>query len=98
MKYKVVIEPEAQGQVRESYQYIKAESPLNAERWLQGLFKAIDSLENMPERCSEARENYRFSVHLCQLVYKSHRIIYTVAGDTVHVLNVRHGARRELEP
>ncbi|MCP4545517.1 MAG: type II toxin-antitoxin system RelE/ParE family toxin, partial [bacterium] len=32
------------------------------------------------------------------LIYGSYRVLYTIDENSVHVLHVRHGARRYLKP
>lgn len=98
MSYTVNVTPEAQAGIRESFRYILARSPLNAERWLRGLYKTIDTLEQFPERCARARESDYLDEELRQLLYKSHRIIFRVDKEsaTVSVLFVRHGKRRAV--
>lgn len=78
--------------------YIQERSPLNAARWLQGLYDEIDSLERFPERCPYAREREYLEEALRQLVYKSHRVVFYVdkSKSTVYVLYVRHGKRRAI--
>jgi hypothetical protein len=57
------------------------------------LFKAIDTLQTRPMRCPVAAENDKFPEEIRELLYgKSskgrhrHRIIFTICGDTVHIL------------
>lgn len=101
-KFEVIVTPEAQSGIRASFLYIHERSPLNAARWLEGLYAGIDSLERFPERCSYARERKYLEVDLRQLIYKSHRVVFYVdrRKNIVYVLYVRHGKRRaagELE-
>ena len=56
MRFHVIVTPEAQTGVRESFLYIHEQSPLNAARWLRTLYKKIETLARMPERCGSARE------------------------------------------
>ena len=98
MNYKVDIDEDALEEIKDAFRYIYADSRRQAERWLQGLYKAIDSLEQMPSRCGLARENEHLKEEVRQLVYKSHRIIFIVREDTVEVLHVRHSAMRMLDP
>ena len=49
-------------------------------------------------RCARAREHAAFpDLELRQLLFKSHRIIYKVAGDEVFILHVRHGRQDSLD-
>ena len=98
MKFRVVVTPEAQDGIRESFAYIDQRSPRNAARWLQSLYKTIDTLETMPERCGPAREQDYLDEDLRQLVFKSHRIVFRIDKPrrTVWVLWVRHAKRRTV--
>jgi plasmid stabilization system protein ParE len=78
VKYQVIVTPEAQAGIRESFAYIHERSPLNAARWLQALYGQIDTLERFPERCMFAREREYLDEDLRQLVFKSHRIVFTI--------------------
>jgi toxin ParE1/3/4 len=98
VKYQVIVTPEAQAGIRESFTYIRERSPLNAARWLQALYTAIDSLEAFPERCPFAREREYLDEDLRQLVFKSHRVVFMVQKKEkrVYVLYVRHAKRRAI--
>ena len=69
-------------------------------RWFLALEDAIASLATFPESCPLAPENSRFPFQVRQLLYgrKPHvyRILFTIEGDTVHVLHIRHGRRKPL--
>ncbi|MFK0729886.1 MAG: type II toxin-antitoxin system RelE/ParE family toxin [Gloeotrichia echinulata HAB0833] len=66
--------------------------------------KVIESLSQMPKRCSLARENDYFSQEIRQIIYgrgrNSYRIIFTIlVGEeisTVRVLHIRHAAQQTL--
>jgi plasmid stabilization system protein ParE len=67
-------------------------------RWFQGLREAVASLAHSPERCTLAPEDAVFPFEVRQLHYgrKPHvyRVLYTIEGNTVSVLHLRHGRRR----
>jgi len=47
--------------------------------WYAGFESAVQRLAEFPQRCPLARENAAFpDVELRQLLYKSHRIIFTI--------------------
>jgi len=62
--------------------------------------EAIASLSSLPERCPLAPENARFPFEVRQLLYgrKPHvyRILFTIEGDAVKILHIRHARRRPL--
>ena len=96
MRYEVIVTPEAQEGIRSSFKHIRERAPLNASRWLRGLYDRIDTLERFPERCGFAREREYLEEDLRQLLFKSHRVVFRIDGarKTVYVLHVRHARRR----
>ena len=96
MRYTVIATLEAQAGIRESFKYIYERAPLNAARWLQGVWDKINTLERLPERCPRAREAEHLKRNLRQLLYKSHRIVFSIdkQKQVVYVLHVRHSKRR----
>jgi plasmid stabilization system protein ParE len=84
--------------IAEAFAYIHARSPLNAERWLRELYKAVRTLERFPGRCGRARESDYVGEELKQYIFKSYRIIFRIEPDEkiVRVLHVRHAARRAI--
>lgn len=69
-------------------------------RWFMAMDEAIASLRNFPERRPLAPENAHFPFEVRQLLYgkrpHAYRILFTIRGDTVHVLHIRHGRRRHI--
>lgn len=82
----------------EAYFWINEQSEGAALRWYDGLMKAFRSLERNPLRCALAPESVFFEEDVRQLIYGRYRILYTVEGETVYVLRVRHGAQEYLKP
>ena len=70
--------------------------------WFLALDDAFASLAQSPERRPIAPENARFPFEVRQLLYgrKPHvyRILFTIAGDMVQVLHIRHGRRKPIDP
>jgi plasmid stabilization system protein ParE len=75
-------------------------SPRVARSWHAGLLAAVASLEANPERCPLADEAGELGVELRELVHRrrrtAYRILFTIAGDTVNVIRVRHTAQDRL--
>lgn len=69
-------------------------------RWFMAMDDAIASLADFPERCPLAPETTRFPFEVRQLLYgkrpHAYRILFTIRGDTVYVLHIRHGRRRHI--
>lgn len=97
MKYRVVFRTTARDEALDAAAYITEHGSVkSSRRWLRDLETAIESLTVMPLRCGVAREHVLFpGVDLRQLVCHSHRLIFLVRDDTVHVLHIRH-VRQDL--
>jgi plasmid stabilization system protein ParE len=106
MKFRIELAATAKAAVRAQAQWLRKNlSPAAADKWLDGLYKAIDTLQIRPMRCPVAAESDKFPEEIHELLYgkrgkrrHKHRIIFTVPEDTVYVLYVRHTARDELKP
>ena|SRR3990172_3914933 len=102
MKHRVVIQPSAKAELRDAYRWYYNQSPTAADRWLDKLLKAIDTLKTHPERCALAPENDAFDETIRQLLYGkkrgTYRILFTVKEGVVDVLHIRHAARQHLGP
>jgi plasmid stabilization system protein ParE len=101
-KFRVIIQPSASAEVEQAFLWISEQNPEAAVKWFHGLEAAIQGLETTPERCPVAPENDAFKEEIRQLIYGRrtgrYRVFFTIRGDSVHVLHVRHGARDYLEP
>lgn len=97
-KARVVIQPQAANDIAQHVAWIESEgSPEGALRWLVAVESAIESLRSYPERCGLAAEAETVGVEVRQLLLGSHRILFVIEKSEVHVLTVRHGARRSIE-
>jgi plasmid stabilization system protein ParE len=68
VKYRVIVQPDAEAELAEAFAWLHDRAPANAERWLRGLYDAVESLEMMPNRCGLARENDAFPEEIRQLL------------------------------
>ena len=73
--------------------------------WHEGLFNALDSLANNPQRFAISRENDRFTHEIREMHYglgprATHRAVFTIAEPLrrVFVLTIRHSAQPDLLP
>lgn len=100
MTYAIWFSPTARAEILEAFEYIRSDqhAPLNAARWLDGIIEAITTLAEFPESHALARESDEFEQVLRQLVFKSHRIVFDVAGTTVRIHRVIHTARPSMGP
>jgi plasmid stabilization system protein ParE len=103
MNYRIELAATAKADIHQQARWLRDHaSPAAADKWLTGLYKAIDTLHTLPLLCPVAAESDKFPEEIRELLYgrrpHKHRILFTLRNDTVHVLYVRHTARDELEP
>jgi plasmid stabilization system protein ParE len=68
MKYRIELAATAKADIRQQAQWLRDQaSPAAAERWLAGLYKAIDTLQTRPQRCPVAAENDKFPEEIREL-------------------------------
>jgi plasmid stabilization system protein ParE len=105
MKYRIEISSVAEAEADGAFLRLsQITSPSKASKWYSGLLQAIESLVQMPKRCSLARENEYFSQEIRQLVYgrgrNSYRVLFTILEgqevSTVRILHIRHAAQQTL--
>ena len=100
-RYRVIVTPSAQDDIRKAHEWIAAENPDYARTWLGGLREKILGLETLPESHALAPETDAFDRDIRQLLYgrgTPWRIFFAVDGSTVQVLHVRHGRRDYWHP
>lgn len=105
MKYRIEISSTAETEADKSFlQLSQITSPEKASQWYAGLLRLIQSLSQMPKRCSLARENDYFSQEMRQIIYgkgrNAYRIIFTIIEEkevsTVRILHIRHAAQQTI--
>jgi toxin ParE1/3/4 len=89
---RIVWSPLAIDRAHEAAAYIAGDKPEAALRWLEGLFRIIDSLEMFPQSGRLVPEiglpEFR------EVIYRrSYRVIYRVEKTRISVLTVRNCAR-----
>ena len=87
----------------QGFRWIAEHSPAPAARWLVGLQKATAKLATYPERHPLAiEESERFGFPIRQSLYGRrrgiYRILYSIEGDTISVLAIRHSAQGSIDP
>ena len=100
--YRVELGPLAEEDAARAFRSFLERNPLHAVEWYDGLVDTIESLTRHPERCARAPEDKRLRRGIRQLLYgrgaTTFRILFVVKKEEklVHVLRIRHGARRRL--
>lgn len=92
--YVVVLEESVCSELEAAYAWIAREAPQAAVDWYNECIDTIRTLEHLPGRCPVAPEARFFDVQIRHLIVGPYRVLFTIEGDVVHVLHVRHGARQ----
>lgn len=92
-KFRVRITRLAERDIEEAWAFISQDSPEEAEKFISRLEEHIETLERFPERCPLIPENETLGTRYRHLIYGNYRSVFRVAGKTVYVLRVIHGAR-----
>jgi plasmid stabilization system protein ParE len=99
MSHRVVVTQRAERELDEATAWIAQHASETSRRWFWGFVEALHSLQDNPARCGLARENSLVTQKIRQLLYgrrRTYRAIYTVHGDAVVVLAIRHTAQQDL--
>jgi plasmid stabilization system protein ParE len=100
--FRVLIEPRAEQDIAHAARWIRDQSKTTstALRWARGIRSKIAALSTNPQRCPIDPDSDAYGEVVRVLLHgKRHgkyRILFAVRGTTVHVLTVRHAARRSL--
>lgn len=95
-RYRVIVTPYAAANIRQAYEWLAAENPTYAAKWLAGIREKILGLETLPESHALAPESESFDCDIRQALHghgTPWRVFFSIDGETVHVLHVRHGRR-----
>jgi plasmid stabilization system protein ParE len=102
MSFQVILRPRARADIAATVAWLAGTNPAAAARWRTGLLRIIENLETDPNRYAVADKAADLSVDLRQLLYgrrrNVYRVLFTIEGQTVNVLRVRHAAQDRLSP
>lgn len=98
--FRVRVESEARGNLGAHYQTLKERNPGSnyPAQWFEGIRDAIRDLAASAEQHGLAYEDRYFAETIRQRLYDSYKILYTIRGDRVHVLHIRHQAQDPNDP
>ena len=105
MAYKVSLSGPAEADAYTAFERIREVTPSGADKWLWGIFAAIATLADMPERCPIIPEADELGHPTRHLLYGKrtgqYRIIFDIQeesreGPRVRVLRIWHGSREAL--
>jgi len=100
--YEIEVSAQAEADMREVYSWIAEVDSDFADQWYSGVVSQMETLSTLPHRCPLAPESRMRLLHMetRQLLYGKgywkYRILFQVAGNTVWISHVRHGARLYL--
>jgi plasmid stabilization system protein ParE len=102
MTFRVILQPQAERDIRAAARWIidRSKSPATALRWARGIEAKIATLKSNPRRCPIDPDSDVYGEEVRVLLYGKRqgtcRVLFTIRGDVVHILTVRHSARRSL--
>lgn len=94
--YKVVVQPQAYDDVDAIVTYIAQDSPQHAAAFIDKFYAASDSLTLFPQRYRVYRHRSSPERSVRSMPFGNYNIFYRVDDSLriVHILTVRHAARR----
>ena len=100
-RYRIVFAPTATEDLDIILTWLAEKAPHRVEEWFGDIRTRIETLHQLPNRCRLAPESGLLGPEVVrQLLFtgypSKYRILFTVAGNEVRILNIRHGARRYL--
>lgn len=102
MTFQVVFRPRAESDIAATVAWLARTSSAVAARWRTGLLRIVENLETDPNRYPVADQAADLGVDLRQVLYgrrrNVHRVLFTIEGQTVNILRVRHAAQDQLAP
>jgi plasmid stabilization system protein ParE len=104
MAHTLVISSRAQQDMQEAARWwADNRSAVQANRWLAELDRQLQAIGQSPERNSPSPEDGQVPYPLREIHFglgrrPTHRAVFTVVGDLVIVLAVRHLAQDSLKP
>lgn len=101
--FQVTISSLAEDDIEQAFQWwAENRSISQAEQWYRSIFKAIDTLRSLPDRCPLAAESFEMKIPIRQLLFglgrgrATHRVLFRISGDSVVILRVLHVALGDL--
>ena len=97
MRYRVIVTPNAEAELRVAYRYIRDRAPDAAREWLKGARMKFRSLTHDAERAPLAPESVSFEEPVRELFYGTgnrgtYRILFVVLDRVVYIVHFRHGS------
>jgi plasmid stabilization system protein ParE len=100
VKYRIEISSVAEAEADKVFLHLsQVTSSTKASQWYAELLQAVESLAQMPKRCSLARENEYFSQEIRQLLFDQRQNSYRVILEgrevsTIRILRIQHDSQQ----
>jgi plasmid stabilization system protein ParE len=91
--YRIEVSSMAKADLEDLQSYIALDSPGRAMAFTVRILDRIATLERFPRRNSIVRDAASLGESVRAMVVAPYKIYYTIVGDVVHILHVRHTAR-----
>jgi plasmid stabilization system protein ParE len=102
MAFQAILRPRARSDIADAVAWLASTNLAAAARVRNALLDVVADLETDPLRHPMADEAAELGIDLRMVLYgrrrNTYRILFTVEGQTVNVLRVRHTARDRLNP
>ncbi len=102
MTYRVVFQRQADGEIQKAARWLREQSasPAIALRWVRNLRAKIDLLKTNPQRCPIDPASDAYGEEVRTLLFGkrrgTYRVLFTIRGDTVYIVAVRHASQKAL--
>ncbi len=101
--FKIQITESAELDMQATYEWWRENrSNEQAESWLNAIYPAIETLKEMPRRCTPLIGDGFPRVEIRQLLFgigkrPTHRIVFEIDQESIIILRVRHLSQQDLE-
>jgi plasmid stabilization system protein ParE len=85
---KIIWTKTAADRLAEIHDYIKSDSPLNAQKWVESVLDKISKLSDLPKIGRKVPEVNSESIR--EIIFGNYRIIYKIANENIELATVRH--------
>ena len=89
--FKVHISPTVEDEIEHYVHEIAKDSINNALKWYGDIMDKISTLNKSPTRCPFADEMVFHDYEIRNLIFGNYRILFHIKGQTIQVLQVKHG-------
>lgn len=100
MSFRILVQKHAWNDLQSAYGLACSRAPVQALKWLERFERALQTLDQRPERCALAREHRKIGLELREFLFGKRpyvfRVLFIIDGDAVRILRIRRAQRRYL--